>query len=457
MDKKPSFRQRLAFVISGATQKDFIPALRPDGGLGFDDSSRIKDYASKAEQLVANVGWAAAASDAIAEACASVEIQLYKKKPDGDREEIKDHPLLELLDDPNNVHSGEQIRQLHFSYMNFTGESYELMLKGGSPFIPVKGQLPDALMVLPSHMVQFKLEATYSESIIKYGKQEFQLSTVIRDINPDPSNPYVGRSRIAASAAAIDTDDQMKQWNRRFFANNARPGMVIKTNEELSDKSYERLVQSLEDAHSGSDNAYKNLIIENGDAKAYSLTQSDLDFLASREFSRDEILAMFRLSPALLGMVENVNRATADAATYINAIVNTVPRMRQYINLLNRVLVKVYDDTLELDFKNPVPEDVEAKLKEATAGTNKWLTIDEVRELYGQKALPDNLGEQLYVPTSTVTLEDVAEGKNTPQPALGSPTPVEGQEVDENGDPIDPEDKQPVPNGKALTGVKKKT
>jgi hypothetical protein len=160
-------------------------------------------------------------------------------------------------------------------------------------------------------------------------------------------------------------------------------------------------------------------------------------------------------------MVDNVNRATADAATYINAIVNTVPRMRQYINLLNRVLVKVYDDTLELDFKNPVPEDVEAKLKEATAGTNKWLTIDEVRELYGQKALPDHLGEQLYVPTATVTLEDVAEG-NVPAPAAttNSPSstadPDADGDLDANGDPIDPEDKQPVPKGKALTGVKKR-
>ncbi|MEB0287220.1 phage portal protein [Cryobacterium sp. 10S3] len=448
MQKKSTFRQRLATVISGTSTKEFVQPLRPDGGMGFDDSSRIKDYISKAEQLSANVGWAAAASDAIAEACAAVQIQLYRKKSDGDREEIKDHELLELLKDPNNIHSGEQIRQLHFSYLNFTGESYELMLKAGQPFVPTPGKLPDSLLILPSHQVQFKLEPLYSQSVVKYGQVEYKLATIIRDINPDPANPYIGRSRIAASAAAIDTDDQMKQWNRRFFANNARPGMVINTNGELSDKSFDRLTQSLDDLHSGTDNAYKNIVIENGDAKPYSLTQSDLDFLASRAFSRDEILAMFRLSPALLGMAENVNKATADAATYINAIINTVPRMRQYINLLNKILVKVYDPTLELDFKNPVPEDVEAKLKQAMELTNKVFTIDEIRALYGLKPLPDNLGDQFYIPTATVTLESVANAEPIEDPNV--PDEVDPT-VDENGKPI-----KPVAGKKTLEGVKKK-
>lgn len=450
MQKSSPFRQFLATVILGTKNKDFIQPLRPDGGIGFDDSSRLKTYQTKAEQLAANVGWAAAASDAIAEACAAVEIKLYKKKPDGDREEIKEHPLLELLAEPNMVHSGEQLRQLHFTFMNFNGESYELMMKGTEPFTPVRGQLPDSLHVIPAHEADFKLGDTYTKSTVKYGKVEYPVTALIRDINPDPANPYYGRSRIAASAAAIDTDEQMKQWNRRFFANNARPGLIFSTNEAMSDESYERWQQQMSDEHSGTDNAFKNLLIENGDAKPYSLSQTDLDFLASREFSRDEILAMFRLSPALLGMAENVNKATADAATYINAIINTVPRMRQYVNLLNKVLVKVYDPTLILDFVNPVPEDVEAKLKEAMGGVNKWLTIDEVRELYGLKALPDGLGEQLYVPATTVSLEEASETKPSQVNGGDGTSVANPNETDD-----DTEDESDPLQSKALAGVKK--
>ncbi len=39
------------------------------------------------------------------------------------------------------------------------------------------------------------------------------------------------------------------------------------------------------------------MLIEGGDVTTI-MGQRDLDFIQSREFSRDEILAMFRLSPA---------------------------------------------------------------------------------------------------------------------------------------------------------------
>ncbi len=66
------------------------------------------------------------------------------------------------------------------------------------------------------------------------------------------------------------------------------------------------------------------------------MNQQDLDFLESRKFSRDEILAMFKVSPGMLGSVENVNRANLDAGFYINAVINVVPRIRQFVRQVNR-------------------------------------------------------------------------------------------------------------------------
>jgi phage portal protein BeeE len=99
----------------------------------------------------------------------------------------------------------------------------------------------------------------------------------------------------------------MKEWNRRFFANNARPSLIFNTNEPLDDDAYERWRKQFQDEHGGTENAYKALLIEGGDAKPYMLNQQDLDFLNSRKFSRDEILAMWRVSPGIIGAVENVN------------------------------------------------------------------------------------------------------------------------------------------------------
>lgn len=424
------FRKRLSaarqLIFNGSVKKEFIPALNPDGGVFFGNQGRLNDYADKMSQLQANVGWSFTANTSIAEPTAAVQIKLYQRKKDGDREEITQHEILDLLDAPNFMLTGEQLKQLHFTYMNFVGESYIYMRDGTGSFIPSKGHLPDALDIFPAHIAQFQLGVTYLDSIVRLGGNTYPIGAFIRDLNPDPEFPYFGRSIIKAAALAIDSDDQMKKWNRGIVANGARPSLIFNTNEPLSEEAYKRWKEQFVDDHTGEENAGKPLLIEGGDAKPYMLSPQDLDFLASRKFSKDEILAMWKVSPAVLGMFENANRANLDAAFYIHALNNVVPRIRQFVKQLNATLVKVYDPTYELDFVNPVPEDVEAKLNAADKGVDRWLTKDEIRNMYGEKPLPDKQGEQIIVQArgNAVTLEDVIDGK-----ALAAATPAPGTEA----------------------------
>lgn len=113
------------------------------------------------------------------------------------------------------------------------------------------------------------------------------------------------------------------------------------------------------------DGAFKSLVVENGDVNPYMLTHQDLDFLASRAFTRDEILAIFSVSPSMLGMTTNFNRANMDAARYLHILLNVIPRLDDEMAMWNTQLVKKYDPTLELYYECPIPEDVGAKLKEA--------------------------------------------------------------------------------------------
>lgn len=404
-------------AISPTNNKAFIPSLSSlDTFWGVGIGNRLKGFKLKPEQVRANVGWVFAANNAIVEACAAVPLTLYQKKKDGDREQIFMHEILDLFNTPNAAHTGEQFRQLHYTYMNLTGESYMLKMMGNNPLEDNK-KLPQALHILPSHDVDFTLGDDYWSSIVKLGDSEYSIKSVIRDINPDPFNPYKGRSIIAASAATIDTDEQMKEWNRRMFANAGRPSMALEVPDTMEDKAFNRFKMQVEDAATGTENAFKPMILEGG-AKLtpYMLSQSDLDFLESRKFSKDEILAMFRLSPAMLGMTENVNRSNAETAEYIFAKYVVLPRVRQFVQTMNSMLVTPYDATLELDFANPVPEDIEAKRSDATAGIDKWWTINEVRALYGQEPLKQG-GDELYRPLNEVPLS-----------MLGSVAPTTGTE-----------------------------
>lgn len=453
MQNKPSIRVRLAKALLGSRSKEFVQPLSPLDGWSLNGSGRLNQYSNKPDQLSANVGWCFTANTAIVDPAAAVKFKLFRVKKDGDREEITQHEILDLLNAPNLIHTGEQMRQLHYTYMNFCGESYIYMIKGGDHFIPAKGQLPDALQIMPSHQVVFKLGATYSKSIVRFNHNEYPSAAFIRDLNPDPGNPYFGRSIIAASAPIIDTENQMKEWNRRLFANMARPSLVFNTEQPLSDAQYKRWKQQFVDEDTGTENAFKPLLIEGGKATPYMMNATDLDFLNSRKFSMQEILSMWHVSPSILGQVENVNRANMDAGFYMHAVNNTVPRVRQFTNQLNNTLVKIYDPTLELDFENPVPEDVEAKLQAATDGVDKWWTKDEVRDMYGEKPLPDGLGEHIIVAGKggSRTLEAVVEG--APEEAA----PTSAPEDQDNPDDDEDEPKPSKDAKKSLLGVKKKT
>ncbi|BAS17620.1 uncharacterized protein RBE_0759 [Arthrobacter sp. Hiyo8] len=90
----------------------------------------------------------------------------------------------------------------------------------------------------------------------------------------------------------------MKAWNQQLFANGARPSLIFQTDQPLDDDAYARWKAQFADDHTGTNSAYKPLLIEGGKATPWMLNQQDLDFLESRKFSRDEILAMFKVSPA---------------------------------------------------------------------------------------------------------------------------------------------------------------
>ncbi|MBB0998289.1 phage portal protein [Dietzia maris] len=424
---KAPLRYKLAARLLGRG-KAFVPHLS-NTLEAFDTGGKVRDYKTKQDAISANLGWAFTANDAIARPTARIRLKLYKRDAAGDRTEILTHPILDLMNAPNGAHKGKQLRRLHFTYMNFTGESYLLMLKGAKPFEPKKGQVPDSLHILPAHLCEFVLGETYSQSIVRFNNKDYPIGSVIRDINPNPANPYVGQSIITAASATIDTDEQMKDWNRRFFANNARPGLVFSTNEEMSDEAYARWKQQFADTHTGTENAYKNLLVEGGDVKPYMVNQQDLDFLASRKFTRDEIFAMFQTSPAVVGLIENANRSIMDGAVYTHMVNNCVPRIEDFVELMNTSFIKVADPTLELDYENPVGEDKEAKLSEAEKGVNKWLTINEVREQYGLAPLPSGLGDQIYAAGTLRPLDQLAAAAvpTETQPPAESPAPTEGK------------------------------
>ena len=405
---RESMFSRVKSFFSGVNQMQDISNLLV-GDVG--DNITVAEYKDKRAQLMANVGWVYAANQVIADDCSAVRLKLMHKMTDGDEEEVYSHEVLDLLDDPNMVITAKQLWNLYYSYLNLTGEAYILKLdQNGNP-LTNKAKLPSALFPLPSHLCEFHIgEKDWNESYVMFNGDRYPISAILRDINPDPENIYQGMSIVRKASLTVDTDIQMKRWNNKLFKNGARPGVVVEVPDQLKDDAYNRLKQQFDEQYRGVGNAFNRVILEGGAKMSpFMMTTQDLDFLESKRFTRDEILAMFKVSGSNLGITEDVNRANAEAQDYAYAKRCIKPRLEQFIDFMNKRLLRpIYGGEYVLSYEDPVPENAEMRLQEAQAGVNSWLTIDEVRDMYGREALPNGDGDKLYVPMGNVPINELS-------------------------------------------------
>ena len=183
-----------------------------------------------------------------------------------------------------------------------------------------------------------------------------------------------------------------------LFCNSAEPGGIIEFPNGLQDAEFNRLVDRWRYQHQGVANAHRVAILERGTWKDRKLTQRDMQYKELREFERDQILGAFGMPLPIMGITESVNRANAEAANVMFQRWLVRPRLMRIRAALNQKFLKLFPDAenLRFDFIDPVPENREALIAEATLGYEKGiLTLNESRRRFGEDDWEGEEGDQL--------------------------------------------------------------
>lgn len=364
--------------------------------------------------------WVFACVQARAEEVGNIELSLMK----GDVE-IEKHELLDLLNGVNPTMTKQDLFFGTQAYLDLEGNAFWFLARDNNG----KGKVreiwllrPDRVSIVPQKdNPLFVAGYTYKQqdgTVIPFGASEI---LHFKNFNPLGNYPFPHRGVgiVETASWSIDTDNEARQWNFNFFKNSARPdGVLQKTGEgTIGEDEYKRLKQNFEQNYQGSGNSHKVLILTGGlEWKELARSQKEMDFIEQRRMSRDEILAMFRVPKSVIGIVEDVNRANAEASNYIFALRTVDPLMKKIVSTLNEFLVSEFDSNLKLAYESPVPEDRVQELAEYTAGVDKWLTRNEIRAEEGLP--PIEGGDTLYgqfsnVPIGTVTAQnDVLEDED---------------------------------------------
>lgn len=345
---------------------------------------------SNAKLMDQATNWVFACITRISRTIIAQPMHLYRKTgadPD-DWEEITDHPLLDLLRRPNLLIPGSDLFEIWSQHEDLVGNAY-WFLEG----VKNETDQPTGIMPLNPSYITIEKSKDGEEILYKYQTpQNNKLETyrqfqILHFRMANPNSPFIGKGPAEGSMDSIDTDNWMREWNRRFFQNGAVGSAILET-EETTSEGVRLLRESFEDRHKGVANSHKTMVLPRGIKladKGYG--QKEIDFSESRKQTRDEITAVFGVPPIVLGLGlgESINRATAETQEYVFAKYTIRPKLRHFETYLNEFLVIRYGDDLAIEFDDPVPENFDQKIAYYQSGLagSAFLSINEVRAKEG--------------------------------------------------------------------------
>lgn len=108
-------------------------------------------------------------------------------------------------------------------------------------------------------------------------------------------------SPIQLARNSIGTALAAQEYMGRFFSNNAEPGIVLKTEKELSDKAYNRVKGDWEARHQGLENSHRLAILEEGlEVEKLGVDNKDSELLQLLGFGTAEIARLYGISLDML-------------------------------------------------------------------------------------------------------------------------------------------------------------
>lgn len=358
-----------------------------------------------------SVGTLFAIVRAIGDAFASTEWHLYRREAKRDksrRTEIMSHPFLTVWDNPNDFMTGRFFRESVQQHLDLVGEGIIVLYKIG-------GIVYEMWPVRPDRMQPVKHPTKFMTGWIYQGPDgeevPLELDQVIQIKYPNPGDPYRGMGPVQTVLSDMDAARYSAEWNRNFFINGARPGGIIKVDYRMSDTEFKEFMARWRQQHQGVANAHRVAVLENAEWQDTNFSMTDMQFVELRNLPRELIREAFAFPKPMLGTVDDVNRANAEAGKEIMAEGQTIPRLSRWKDVINAKLLPQFANgkALEHDFDDPTPVNHEAEDRKRTSQANAAATL--------RKAgwAPDDVLEAVGLPKMAYTGIPAAAGAGSAQ------------------------------------------
>lgn len=374
-----------------------------------------------------------------ATAIAQLPVEAWPRGADRRRDKpIEGHWLPELLAQPTHGLRGNDLKQAIVTYLELKGEAFlwhQDLRRGGAG----KPNRPHAIALLPPECMwpeQKDAEIVGWKWSSPRGQKPVPLEELSFGKYFNPYDPNRGLGPLRAALIEYTTDHKAAVWDRMFFENNAMPALLFSSEKHWADEDRHAFIQDWQLRFGGSMNVGKAATLPEGvKAEAFRLTQQEMDFLSGRRFTREQILSIFGVPPAIAGVFEYANYANSREQIKFFWHITLMPIVR-YLEALLSDLVQRYEPEVEVFFK------IEPVLAEIAAADFKD-KVQTAAQLFGMGFKPTAINEALALGLPTAGQPWLDEGwlpfSVTPARLLLETSTADDEEEE------DPPDDDPAP------------
>lgn len=361
----------------------------------------------------------------LAETLASMNLLLFERLPNDDKERAVNNPLYWMLkQQPNHWQTSYEFIELLMTHLALRGNAYSWIKKGAD------GKIKE---LIPLNPVSVTLQKTgdftffYRWTPMAGGQQTFLPSEIfhIKNLSTDG---FLGLSPISLAALSIDTAKRGEIFENSIFKTGGSRRMALKYPGTMKPEAEERLRNSWNKTYAGGNSV---AVLEDGlDAIEIGISPKDLQFIASREFSISEIARIFRVPPHMIGDLKRATFSNITDQTLSFLKYTMAPWIKRFEQAITRDLIKEEKRFFaEFLVDTLLRGDIKTRYEIYRMGIQDGhLSRQEARKMESRNNGPDELNEFLVLANMTLASQLGEEPEPEPEP---EPTEEEQAAEDE--------------------------
>jgi HK97 family phage portal protein len=351
----------------------------------------------------------------LTEDVAKLPVSLYRLRSDSSREQITDHPLALLLEEPNEWQDWLEFAEMVQVGLVLRGNGYAVIIRDwrGRPvkLVPIN---PDrvALWETPTGELFYRVTPFGLHEMAELREMPFLIPAAdVFHLRGLSVNGLLGASRIAVARDAIGLTLAQERQAAQWIGAGSKPSGVLSTDQKLDGPTIERLKGRWKELNAGLQNAGKAAIFEAGlKWTPLSLSAQELEFIAARQFQVQEIARMFRIPPHMIGELSRStnNNIVQQAQEYVNYTVSGYTR-RWKVKLSKTFGLAKDGIHVAFDLTELVRADITSRYNAYRVGImSGFLKPNEARVDDGRDPDPD--GEKLLQPSNMAVMGSQSTG-----------------------------------------------